>query len=67
MNIKDEVTHIGETENGTKMYLRKNKWGQWVTIRSTRKGYRWDALDLLTEYPVSSVTVSKKQLEDFVL
>lgn len=67
MSIKEEITHIGETANGTKMCLRKNKCGQWVTIRPTRKGHRWDALNLLTEYPVFTVTVSKKQLEEFVL
>ena len=64
MSIKNEITHIGETEKGYSLYLRKNKTGQWCTIRPTRKGYRWDMIDYLSEYHVKVYPVSQQDLAD---
>ena len=52
MSIKETITHMGRTQEGCNLYLRKNKTGQWCTIRPNRKGYRWDMINYLSEYPV---------------
>ena len=64
MIIKETITHMGRAEDGGKLYLRKNKTGQWCTIRPTRKGYRWDMINYVSEYPVEIWMVSQAELKD---
>ena len=37
---KNQITHIGEYDSGSKVYMRKNKCGQWNVLILDRKGYR---------------------------
>ena len=64
MSIKETITHMGRTQENCNLYLRKNKTGQWCTIRSTRKGYRWDMINYLSEYPVDVWEVTQEDLKD---
>ncbi len=64
MSIKETITHMGRTQEGCNLYLRKNKTGQWCTIRPTRKGYRWDMINYLSEYPVDVWEVTQEDLKD---
>lgn len=47
---RNQITHIGEYGSGSKVYMRKNKCGQWNVLILDRKGYRWDMLNY-TNYP----------------
>ena len=64
MSIKETITHMGRTQEGYNLYLRKNKTGQWCTIRPNRKGYRWDMINYLSEYPVDVWEVTQEDLKD---
>ena len=64
MSIKETITHMGKTEDDCKLYLRKNKTGQWCTIRPTRKGYRWDIINYVSECPVDVWKVTQAELKD---
>ena len=64
MSVKLEITHMGKLESGASLYLRKNKTGQWCTIRPNRKGYRWDMINYLTEFPIKTWKVSQEKLKD---
>lgn len=66
MSIKETITHLGELEDGCTLYLRKNKTGQWCTIRPTRKGYRWDMIDYKTQYPVKVWSVTQDDIKDHI-
>ena len=64
MSIRLEITHMGKLENGASLYLRKNKTGQWCTIRLNRKGYKWDMINYTSEFPVEVWKVSQEDLKD---
>ena len=64
MSIRLEITHMGKLKSGASLYLRKNKTGQWYTIRLTRKGYDWDMINYTSEFPVEVWKVSQEDLKD---
>lgn len=64
MSVKKEITHMGETQDGRSLYLRKNKTGQWCALRLNRKGYFWDMIDYKFEFPTKVWEVSQVLLED---
>ena len=64
MSVKLEITHMGKLESGASLYLRKNKTGQWCTIRLNRKGYKWDMINYTSEFPVEVWKVSQEDLKD---
>ena len=60
---KNQITHIGEYDSGSKVYMRKNKCGQWNVLILDRKGYRWDMLNYVN-YPKTIYGVTQSDLED---
>ena len=60
---KSQITHIGEYDSGSKVYMRKNKCGQWNVLILDRKGYRWDMLNYVN-YPKTIYGVTQCELED---
>ena len=59
---KNQITHIGEYDSGSKVYMRKNKCGQWNVLILDRKGYRWDMLNYVN-YPKTIYGVTQCELE----
>lgn len=60
---KNQITHIGEYDSGSKVYMRKNKCGQWNVLILDRKGCRWDMLNYVN-YPNTIYGVTQSDLED---
>lgn len=60
---KNQITHIGEYDSGSKVYMRKNKCGQWNVLILDKKGCRWDMLNYVN-YPNTIYGVTQFELED---
>lgn len=60
---KEQITHMGTFNDGSTIYMRKNKCGQWNVLTLCRKGYRWDMLNYVN-YPETIYQVTQQDLED---